>query len=105
MSDDFLDVRQAAVLNREQLVRLIEQEIDALRLRIADYPGPHSPLNGELYIVWERRVMMDIGGVQKLLKAFRALDLLPAELAIRLQTSAMAVLNQAMAQIAMGNRS
>ena len=88
----------------ESVVTVCEAKIAELQEHLDDFPGPYEPLNGSVYIVWERRAMMKIGIVQGWVAALSAIRVLPFEVGERLKHRALGIINRATAKVQMGER-
>ena len=57
MADPFSEVEVARLATREQVVNLLEETIGELQSALGQFPGPYDPLNGAVYVRWERVTM------------------------------------------------
>ncbi len=101
MSTPFDDVQASALHNRTQVINAVEEHISELELHLGAFPGPYDPLNGAVYIRWERLAMNWIGRVTGNLEAFKLSGLLPPEQYDRLKLRAMAKINHMMTHMVM----
>ena len=104
MADPFKDLPIVGLKNREQVINVMEARIDSFEEHLGSYPGPYDPLNGVVYILWERRAMLWLGRVSERLQVLQELSVLPPEQAARLKNRAMALINQATASVQLGTR-
>lgn len=104
MSDQLSDLRVSRIDNRDQIINLIDHAISKLESYLGEWPGPYDPLNGNVYIRWERRAFIWIGVVQGMLNAYRSVGVLPPEHALSLESRAKAAISLTTARAVMGNR-
>jgi len=91
--------------SREAVIRVFEEHLSQFEVIInIDYPGPYDPLNGNVYIRWERRVLIWLGRVTGELEILRLLEAVPPEIAVRLLKRATHLITTATAKAAMGER-
>lgn len=106
MSDEqaFDDLKVFGLENRTQVVNRMEERINSFEEQLGAYPGPYDPLNGNVYIQWERKTLLWLGRVSERLACLQELNVMPPEQAQRLKIKAMALINRATEKTVMGQR-
>jgi len=101
MDSDFL---YGSIENRDQAINRVESRIDRLNRHLDQYPGPYDPLNGIVYVSWERRGLLWTGDISGRLAVLGALKVVPWEQAEKINASAKAAISRATAKIMIGVR-
>ena len=104
-NDPFKTLPIVGLQNRTQVINVTEERIAGLEYCLGKFPGPYDPLNGNVYIRWERKVMTWFGRVTERLAVLQELGVLPPEQASRLKLRAMAAVTNMTAKIVSGTRS
>ncbi len=97
----FGEIQLHALKSPEELIRIVDERLDEFERIISHFPGTYDPLNGAVYIRWERKAMMWLGRVSGNLEALGWLQVMKPEVAERLKVRAHAIMNQAMESIMM----
>jgi len=105
VKDPFSELKIVGIKNREQVVNIMEARINSLEECLGEFPGPFDPLNGNIYIRWERRALLWIGRVSERLACLQEFGVLPPEQAVRLKVRAMSLINRVTEKTIMGCRS
>lgn len=87
----------------ERLNRLIDK-VDNFERHLGAYPGAYDPLNGTVYIIWERKAMIWLGRISESISLHQEMDIIPVELGQKLKNRVLGIINQIQAKIIMGNR-
>ena len=97
----FAEIQLQAIKSPDELIRLVDERLDTFEKIINNFPGPYDPLNGSVYIRWERKAMMWLGRVSGNLESLGWLQVMKPEVAERLKVRAHAIMNKAMEAIVM----
>jgi len=92
------------IRNREQAINLIDEHINALDQHLSEFPGPYDPLNGAVYIKWERNAFSWIGQISGLLKAFKLMGVIPQEVYSAMKVRAQGKIQALMTRAIVGSR-
>lgn len=107
MADDPLQALQAniTVSSREGVIKVFEEHLDRFEEIIdKEYPGAYNPLNGNVYIRWERKLMMWLGRVSGELAMLQVLQVVRPEEGQKLKERALSMINRATAKAMMEGR-
>ena len=104
-NDPFSPATLPPAENSEQAVNLLEARLLAFEAHLELWPGPYDPLNGVVYINWERRALLWLGRVSERIAVYEELEVLPVAAASRFKIAAMGAVNRALSTIISGTRS
>lgn len=104
MSDDLKSILETfTVSSKEGAMKVFEEDLLEFETLLGS-PAPSDPLNGMVYVRWERKVMMYLGRVDGSLALLRLLGVFTPEQSKRLMLRATSALTRAMVQVQMQGR-
>jgi hypothetical protein len=90
--------------HRGQIVRVIEDHLRSLKDHLGEMPRSRDPLNGAVYVAWERRAMTWVGRLTGVLELAQLTGLLTPEQFQRLKHQGMAAITHLTAEVVMHGR-